>query len=562
MRYTYNFTIFSLLLFIVVQGFNQSHNMRLLGNWDNDSLSPNNGGFTYNEVFGFEMNGVEYGVIGSTQGTHIIDITNPNNLIEVDFVPGRYQGNVTHRDFDVRNGYLYMVCDQSTSSLQIADLSFLPDSVHVVYDDNSLIVRSHNIFIDSANDVLYSCGGSKLTGSNELRLIDISNPLNPTLIVDCADGIPWWTSNVGYVHDIYVRNHIAYTNDEDAMHIINFSNPLSPVLLGSITSYVDKGYNHSGYLSADDTTYVMCDETHGKRVKFMDVATPSTILVTDVLGTAIPNPTQIAHNPIIKNNYAYVSYYYDGVQVYDIEDKYNVSNAAYYDTYQGPNGTGGPGCWGVYPLLTSGKILASDRETGLYVLQHLTPPAIQFEVSNQTYFESAGIQKAYISLSNELDDPVNVTINVSSASTATPNFDYSSSSVFPKTITFAPGTFRDSIEFTLIDDLDPETIETLIFTLSSPINGKLGVNASDTIFIQDNEIVGLAEVDNNSFKLFPNPAIRGNKVSFDQVSKYVVLDVSGKIVLTGNAQNFSTETLSSGSYLVKYGNKTEKLIIR
>jgi hypothetical protein len=34
----------------------------------------------------------------------------------------------------------------------------------------------------------------------------------------------------------------------------------------------------------------------------MDVSTPSTILVTDVEGTGISNPQQIAHNPIIKDN--------------------------------------------------------------------------------------------------------------------------------------------------------------------------------------------------------------------------------------------------------------------
>ncbi len=556
---------FSILTLILISFlsvcYGQSYNMRLLGNWDNNLLPANNGGYTYSEVFGFEMNGVEYAVIGSTQGTHIIDISDPGNLIEVDFVPAKYRGNVTHRDFDVHDGYLYMVCDQSTSSLQIADLSSLPDSVTMVYDSNNLIVRSHNIFIDSANDILYSCGGNKLTGANELRLIDISTPTAPSLIVDCADGIPWWSSNVGYVHDIYVRDNIAYTNDDDAMHIINFSNPLAPVILGSISSYVDKGYNHSGYLAEDDTTYVMCDETHGKRVKFMDVATPSTILVTDVEGTALPNSTQIAHNPIIKDDYAYVSYYYDGVQVYDIKDKYNVSNVAYYDTYQGPNAGGGEGCWGVYPLLPSGKILASDRRRGLFVLQHLTPPTIEFDVTNQTYFEFDGLQKAYFSLTNELDDTVRVTVDIDPTSSATLNSDYTLSSIFPKTFTFAPGQTRDSVEFLLVDNPDIESLETLIFNLSSPFNGEIGSSSSDTIFIQDNEVLSLNERDNNAFKLFPNPANSGQIITFNKQYTYQVIDISGKVILVGNAKQFSTSILSSGAYLVQYGNKTEKLII-
>ena len=561
MRNNYFSTLILIFISFLSVCYGQSYNMRLLGTWDNNNLPANNGGYTYSEVFGFEMNGKEYAVIGSTQGTHIIDITDPSNLVEVDFVPARYQGNVTHRDFDVHNGHLYMVCDQATSSLQIADLSYLPDSVHVVYDSTDLLVRSHNIFIDLANDIMYSCGGNKTTGSNELRLIDISTPASPFLIVDCADGISWWSSNVGYVHDIYVRDNIAYTNDDDAMHIINFSNPLSPVILGSISSYVDKGYNHSGYLSADDTTYVMCDETHAKRVKFMDVSTPSTILVTDVEGTGIPNFFQIAHNPIIKDNFAYVSYYYDGVQVYDIKDKYNVSNVAYYDTYQGANASGGEGCWGVYPLLPSGKILASDRKDGLFVLQHLTTPTIEFDVTNQTYFEFDGLQKAYFSLSNELDDTLRVTVDIDVTSSATLNSDYTLSTIFPKTFTFSPGETKDSVEFLLVDNPDVESLETLIFNITSTINGEIGANSSDTIFIQDNEVLSLTERDNNSFKIFPNPANSGQVITFDKSYSYKVLDVSGKVVLVGNAKQFSTTILSSGAYLVQYGTKTEKLII-
>ena len=68
--------IIVLFIFISIHflTFSQSKNMRLLGTWTDTSLATNAGGYTFNEVFGFEMKGVEYAVIGSTQGTHIIDI--------------------------------------------------------------------------------------------------------------------------------------------------------------------------------------------------------------------------------------------------------------------------------------------------------------------------------------------------------------------------------------------------------------------------------------------------------------------------------------------------------
>ena len=63
---------------------------------------------TYNECWGFEINGSEIAVIGSTAGTHFFDVTNPTNSSEVAFVAGAYTGTgVIHRDYHDFQGYLY-----------------------------------------------------------------------------------------------------------------------------------------------------------------------------------------------------------------------------------------------------------------------------------------------------------------------------------------------------------------------------------------------------------------------------------------------------------------------
>src|SRR5690606_38295279 len=70
--------------------------------------------------------------------------------------------------------------------------------------------------------------------------------------------------------------------------------------------------------------------------------------------------------------YIVISYYHDGVQVYDISDPRNPVRAGFYDTYpENTNFSGFQGCWGVYPYLPSGNIIASDITHGLFVL---TPP--------------------------------------------------------------------------------------------------------------------------------------------------------------------------------------------
>lgn len=65
----------------------------LLGTWNRDDLVGssfyNN---TYNEIWGLSNGNQEYAVIGSTGGTHFIDVTDPTQPEEVYFVPGAAQG--------------------------------------------------------------------------------------------------------------------------------------------------------------------------------------------------------------------------------------------------------------------------------------------------------------------------------------------------------------------------------------------------------------------------------------------------------------------------------------
>ena len=93
------------------------------------------------------------------------------------------------------------------------DLSYLPDSVHLVYDSDSLIVRAHNIFIDTANAKLYACAVATPSGFHALNVYDLFNPVSPTLIYSY--------DQVSHVHDAYVLNDTAYLNcGNDGLRVI------------------------------------------------------------------------------------------------------------------------------------------------------------------------------------------------------------------------------------------------------------------------------------------------------------------------------------------------------
>lgn len=358
------------LLFGLPFFLNAQQQANLLGNWDDPQLMGST--FydnTYNEVWGLAVNGHEYAIVGSTAGTHFIDVTDPAQPFEAHFVAGNFQGGgVIHRDYHDYNGYLYAVCDEGQSTLQIIDLRGLPDAVEVVYNSAQIIRRSHNIFIDTATAKLYALAmDGNQSGSAAMRIFDISNPLNP---VPLGSHNNFGGLSVGHVHDAYVRDGIAFLNcGGSGFALVDFSDPLHPQTLSTLTDYPFRGYNHSGWLSDDGRYYYMADETHGADIKVIDVSDPCEIEVIGTFNAGVPNPSSIPHNQIVACNYLYVSYYYDGLVVFDISDPANPEKVLYYDTYSEPDGNSYKGAWGVYPFLPSGNILVLDMQSGLFVFE-------------------------------------------------------------------------------------------------------------------------------------------------------------------------------------------------
>jgi choice-of-anchor B domain-containing protein len=344
--------------------FYQSENVNLLFNWFDASLQTNGLAGSYTEVYGYAENNKEYAIIGSTFGTHIIDVTNPTESYEVTRIPGAFSSSsVTHRDYHTMGKYLYAVCDQGESTLQIVDLSNLPDTAIVVYDSNDLFTRSHNIFIDTVSKKLYSCStkgyddlGDYWTSS--LCVYDVSNPIQPTLLHNMSEYIPG-------THDIWVDNDTAFINCPGTGTIVWEFNG-SPSQVSTFTAYPDFGTNHSGWKSGD--TYVFAEENNGYDLKVIDASDISNLELISSLNSEV-NEFSIAHNLMIKDDLLYISYYWDGLQVFDISNPSTPSRIAYYDTYSPENFGGYRGAWGVYALLPSGNILISDITNGLFVLE-------------------------------------------------------------------------------------------------------------------------------------------------------------------------------------------------
>lgn len=348
-----------ILFFLTAQ--TQAQELDLIFHWQDETMTPSTAfGNAWNEIWGFVQNDREFAVIGSSDGTHFFDVTDADNIQEVGYVAGKWQGaDIIHRDYHDYNGFLYAVADEGESSLQIIDLRNLPESLEVVYDSDELLERAHNIFIDVDRGILYT--QSQKDPDASMSLFSLANPANPTLmhVLDFEEA-----------HDAYVRDGICFFNRGfSGLEIIDFNDPQNPVVIGSLTDYefYGQGYNHSGWLTDDGNTYAMCDENHGLPIKILDVSDVSDITVSSVL--EMKNDSSMVHNVMFRGDYLICSYYHDGIVIYDLSDPSNPEKVVEYDTYDTDHYTSYRGAWGIYSGLPSGKLLISDMQTGLYVFE-------------------------------------------------------------------------------------------------------------------------------------------------------------------------------------------------
>ena len=345
-------------------------NVTLLDQWFSDTLLTNSSQVRFSGCWAFEKEGIEYGIIGSTEGAHFFQLTTANTFKFIDFVPGQFVSSLaTNREYKHFKNYVYAVCDDGPSSLQIIDVSYLPDSVHLVADfRNNLFGKTHNLFIDSLNELLYMCQVTPVQNNIELpmvalRVFSLTVPVSPSLI---------WQSpeELQDVHDIYVRNNLAILNcGYDGIRVYDFSSPTNPIYLNNLPVYQQQGYNHQGWLCPDGETYVFADETSGTMVKKAKLESDFTIDIASYFGRPNSPYNKTAHNIHCTNEFAFIAYYNDGLRIYDLRVN-PPREIASYDTYidnELTNNFSMWGAWGIHALLPSGRILVSDRNTGFYM---------------------------------------------------------------------------------------------------------------------------------------------------------------------------------------------------
>jgi choice-of-anchor B domain-containing protein len=314
-------------------------------------------GVTLSNIGGYvDGQGNEYALVGYYNGLSIVNVTDPDNPFIAFTVTGP---NSDWREVKTWGTYAYVTTEGGNSGLQIVDLSDLPNSVNSKYWTGTGAISNQ---LETIHALHIEDGFVYLFGSNLYQgaalICDLADPWNPVYVGKTPGG---------YIHDGYIRNNKLYAGHIYAGYfaVYDVTNKANPVLLAQQNT--PGNFTHNTWLNDASTVLFTTDEVNNSYLASYDITDLGDIKELDRFQVT-PGSGSVVHNTHILNDYAVTSWYKDGVSITDVTRPGNIISVGRYDTY--PQGTGGgfSGCWGVYPFLPSGTIVASDINNGLFVL--------------------------------------------------------------------------------------------------------------------------------------------------------------------------------------------------
>ncbi|MCF8244496.1 MAG: choice-of-anchor B family protein [Saprospiraceae bacterium] len=374
-----------LLLLISSIGSFAQLNMSYVGSYQYDE--------DLSDIWGYAApDGTEYALVGVYNGVSIVNLSDPANPVEADFIPGP---NSIWRDIKTWDHYAY-VTNETGGGVLVIDLSNLPGTVTSHFWAPNIpglgtLSSIHNLWIDEFGYIYLS--GSTLNGGGLVFVDVFTDPWNPAYAGKCAPA---------YSHDVYVRNNLAYSAEINTgvFTIYDVTDKSNPVALGSQQTGASTA--HNTWLSDNGQILFTTDETGNGPVGSYDVSDPSNILTLDqfrpieTLGEGV-----IPHNVHVWDDYIIISYYTDGCIIVDAARPDNLIEVGNFDTYI-PANTGFDGAWGAYPFLPSGLVLVSDIGNGLYILEPNYVRACYLEGNVTDAVTSAGLNGATIEIVGQL----------------------------------------------------------------------------------------------------------------------------------------------------------------
>ncbi|MCH2180741.1 MAG: choice-of-anchor B family protein [Mariniblastus sp.] len=342
----------------------------------------------------------EYAICCLTNGTSFIDITDPTAPQYLGKLP-THTGNAAWRDVKVYQNHCFVVSDGNDNhGMQVFDLTQLrtadrenPTTFSNTnwYDEG--IQSAHNIAINEQTGYAYIVGCSQADGG--LHVVDVSNPGNPVFAGNFAGD--------GYTHDVqvvsysgpdsdYAGREIAFACNEDTVTIVDVTDK-SQMTMISRNAYADDEYTHQGWLSEDQRYFYMGDELDERnqggltKTHIFDCQDLDNVTYE---GYMLGSTGAIDHNLYVKDNYAYEANYSAGLRVIDLgNDPSEMTEVAFFDSYNTDTAPDFDGVWSCYPYFPSGSILMNDRQNGMFIVR-VAPIKFRYGSDPPRFLQASG----------------------------------------------------------------------------------------------------------------------------------------------------------------------------
>ena len=347
-----------------------------------------------NDVWGWTdpETGQEYALVGRTDGTAFVDITDPAHPVYLGDLPLTQGAEASSwRDIKVYSDHAFIVADASGDhGMQVFDLTQLRSASAgpTTFTESGLydgISSAHNIVINEESGFAYAVGSSSggQTCGRGLHFINIQDPLHPTF-AGCFTDDAASRRGAGYTHDAqcvlyqgpdleHRGKEICFSSNASVLSIADVTDKEHPAAL-SQAIYPNVAYAHQGWLTEDHAHFFMNDELDelrgaitGTRTLIWDVADLDD---PQLLHEFFADNTASDHNLYIKGDLMYQSNYLSGLRILDISDVARPVEVGFFDTVSVvPDRPGFFGSWSNYPYFESGSIIVSSINEGLFVVK-------------------------------------------------------------------------------------------------------------------------------------------------------------------------------------------------
>jgi len=345
-------------------------------------------------------------------GVRIIDLSNRSNptlVGAVAVIPGTTQEDMVVTRIGTRffHGDLLVTGIQdcfpgAPDGIDIWDVSNPRSPVHLAFWPSGAF-GVHELYLFQRGNRAYVTAATPfsefVSDQGDFRLVDVTDPRHPVQVGD------WGLRDIGVEptcenFEVFCTfAHSAWANKTGTMAILSYwdfgavfldiSNPANPTFIGrTVYPAGADGDTHSIWLARGDNLLLTADEdfspVFGPQppapddtwgfLRVWDVKDPANPVQIGTFGTPNSLSTRAdadfsIHNPFVRGNTAYLSWYADGVRVIDISQPSAPREIASFVPPPVTDVIPFQEIWGVY--VDRDLILASGFFGGLYVLKHV-----------------------------------------------------------------------------------------------------------------------------------------------------------------------------------------------